>query len=245
MRISTIVTGTDDLAEVEQQIFEGAVARRDSWVSRYLLAPVEQAATRMLMPTVVTSEWLRIVAVLLTALAAFLFTRDWLWTGGILMLLSTPLDDIADRLASLRMQSRVATAAGGAICCPPAPRRRCSRFAYSLGFQFGWGCLTLAAATLAFVAALWLEVGEREIEGQIFLAERKGMIWLMLPFAVTGSWLGWTVRAVPLCRWHPSSGPSIRSRPACYIRVGEGVQHLISDSLTLYRAIAGRCPTTA
>ena len=184
-----IATRPGDLAEIERQIFEGSVARRDSWVSRYVLAPVEQIATRMLMPTAVTSESLSIVAVLLNALAAFLFTRDWLWTGGILMLLSTPLDDIGDRLATLRMQSRV-EGSWWSYLLPGTAAAALLTFSYALGFQFGWGCLTLAAATLAFAAALWLEVGEHEVEGQIFLAERKGMTWLMLPFAVTGSWLG-------------------------------------------------------
>lgn len=184
----TIVTRPEDLAEIERRIFEGSVARRDSWVSRYLFAQVEQAATRLLMPTAVTSEALSIVSVALNALAALLFTRDFLWTGGILMLLSTPLDDIGDRLASLRMQSRPERT-WSSYLLPATAAAALVTLSYALGLQFGWGCLMLAVATLAFVGALWLEVGEHEIDGQIFLAERKGMTWAMLPFAVTGSWL--------------------------------------------------------
>lgn len=184
----TIVTRREDLAEIEQRIFEGSVARRDSWVSRYVLAPAEQAATRLLMPTIVASEWLSMIAVGLNAVAALLFTREWLWTGGVLMLLSTPLDDIGDRLASLRMQSRPESS-WWSYLLPATAAAALVMLSYALGLQFGWGCLVLAAAALAFVGALWLEIGDHEIDGQIFLAERKGMIWLMLPFAVTGSWL--------------------------------------------------------
>jgi hypothetical protein len=184
----TIVTSHDDLGAIEQQIMEGAVARRDSWVSRYVLAPAEQAATRLLMPTVVMPDWLRLLSVTLTALAAFLFTGNWLWTGGALLLLSTPLDDTADRLATLRMQSQ-AEGSWWSYLLPASAGAALLTFSYSLATTLGWGCLPLAAATLAFVAALWIEVGEREIDGMIFLAERKGMIWLMLPFALTGSWL--------------------------------------------------------
>jgi hypothetical protein len=184
-----IATTRADLASVEQRILEGAEARRDSWVSRYFLAPLEQAATRYLMQTVVMPDWLRIVCLLMTGVAGALFLEDWLWTGGVLLLLTTPLEDIADRLAVLRMQGAregswsnylLPAISGGAYLC----------LAYSLAEQIGWGCLILAAATLAFLGALRIELGEREIPGSVFLADRKGMIWIMLPFAVTGSWLG-------------------------------------------------------
>jgi len=184
----TIATSRADLAAVEKQILESVIARRDSWVSRYLLAPAEQAATRYLMPTIVMPHWLRILSLLLTGGAAVLFVNDWLWTGGLLLLLSTPLDDIADRLSMLRMQSTneeswlaylLPVAAGGALLA----------LGHSLSAVDGWGCIVLAVTTLAFIGALWIEVGDREISGKIFLAERKGMIWIMLPFGLTQSWL--------------------------------------------------------
>src|SRR3546814_20066296 len=42
----------------------------------------------------------------LTGLGAYLFARDWIWAGALLLLLATPLDGIADRLAALRLQAR-------------------------------------------------------------------------------------------------------------------------------------------
>lgn len=184
-----IAHNSADLAEIEEQILAGAVARRHGWVSRYMLAPAEQAATRLLMPTRVMPEWLRFLAVFLTGAAALLFTRDWLWTGGLLLLLATPLDDIADRLAMLRMQG------GGepswwAYLLPVTGAAALMAFAYSLSYAGGWGCLVLAAAALAFLGAMRIEIEGRDVRGKIFLADRKGMVWLMLPFALTTTWLG-------------------------------------------------------
>ena len=113
---------------------------------------------------------------------------DWIWTGGIFLLLSTPLDDIADRLAMFA-HARWARTELVELFAAGERRRGALALSYALGGLYGWGCLPLAAGALAFVAALRMEVGEREIDGMIFLAERKGMIWLMLPFALTDNLL--------------------------------------------------------
>jgi len=59
---------------------------------------------------------------------------------------------------------------------------------YSLVPLHGWGMVLLAFVTLAFLAALAVESEGEEIRAAILLAERKGMIWIMLPFAVFGLW---------------------------------------------------------
>jgi hypothetical protein len=59
---------------------------------------------------------------------------------------------------------------------------------FSLNESLGWGCLALAATTIAFMLALRLETAGREISQKLWLAEPKGMIWLVLPFAVIGMW---------------------------------------------------------
>jgi len=46
----------------------------------------------------------------------------------------------------------------------------------------------LALVTLAFLAALSVEIEGRKLRGGSLLAERKGMIWLMVPFAMLGLW---------------------------------------------------------
>ena len=177
-----------DLIEVQSRIVEGASASRDDWASRYLLAPIQQSATSLLMPTSVTPDWLYLLGATLTGLAAFLFASDWRWMGGIFMLLATPLDGVAERLAALRMQPRgerswprqaLPYLAGAALLA----------LAWSLSKDAGWGTLALAVTTIAFLWALRGETGAGRVPGKLFLAERKGMSWAMLPFAVAGSWV--------------------------------------------------------
>jgi hypothetical protein len=59
---------------------------------------------------------------------------------------------------------------------------------YSLAQTQGWGSHALAAAILAFMLALHRERKGHEVEGRIWLAEPKGMAWLLLPFALAGQW---------------------------------------------------------
>ena len=177
-----------DLVEAQNRIVEGAGASREDWVSRYLLAPVQQSGTSLLMPTSITPDWLYLLGATLTGLGAFLFASDWRWIGGVFMLLATPLDGIAERLAALRMQPRgerswprqaLPFLAGAALVA----------LAWSLSKPAGWGTLALAAATIAFLWALRGETGADHVPGKLFLAERKGMSWAMLPFAATGYWV--------------------------------------------------------
>jgi hypothetical protein len=57
--------------------------------------------------------------------------------------------------------------------------------------------MALAGTIIAFSVALRIECGGRDIPGKVWLAERKGMAWLLLPFAVAGLWgTGLTMLAV-------------------------------------------------
>ena len=176
-----------DLAEAELHIVESASAAAGGWTSLYLLAPLERAATRALMPTALGAGWLSILAAVLTALGAFLFARDWLWAGGAILLLATPLDGTAERLSALRLQP----ASGRSwwrYVMPALGMLALGTLAWSLARESGWGCLVLAATTVAFLSALHVEVERWKRPRPPFLAERKGMAWLMLPFALTGLW---------------------------------------------------------
>lgn len=178
-----------DLAQAEAGIVEAAGTSRDDWVSYYLLAPVERAATRLLMPSAILPEWLDLLAVVLIGVAAFLFGNGWIWAGLLLMLLTTPLDGTADRLAALRLQARAEDASWWHYAMPAMGGAALLALGWSLSPAEGWGCLALAATTLAFLFALHGEARGRDIAGRRWLAERKGLIWLMLPFAATGLWV--------------------------------------------------------
>lgn len=191
-----VAESEQDLVELEAQIVAGAHVRRGDWVSRYLLGPVERLATRWLMPTAVTPTALGLAATLLMGLAGLAFARQWLGFGLALMLLATPLDGIGERLASLRLQgfrgpswwsSLLPALAAGVLLV----------LASTLAPTRGWGCVALAGAAIAFVVALRAEAEGRELPGKHWLAERKGMTWLMLPFAAANLWAtGLTLLAV-------------------------------------------------
>lgn len=55
----------------------------------------------------------------------------------------------------------------------------------------------MAGTIIAFALALRVEAEGRELPGRLWLAERKGMSWLMLPFAAANLWAtGFTLLAV-------------------------------------------------
>jgi hypothetical protein len=178
----------EDLAEAEAAIVESAGASRGSWISRYFLAPVEQSLTRLLMPSSVTPGWLYVGAAVLIGLAGLLFARGWLLSGMLLLLLSTPLDGASDRLALLRMQRSGAPDWWG-YTLPLIAGIALAALGYSLAQTRGWGCLALVVGTLAFMIALYGETEGQEVRGHHWLAEPKGMAWLLLPFGLTGNWV--------------------------------------------------------
>jgi hypothetical protein len=184
----TIADRADDLLVAQGRIVEGSGGAREDWASRYLLGPIEASATRALMPSAVTPAWLLIGAGVLTGLGAILFASGWLMIGGLMLLLATPLDGIADRLAALRLERR-GQGSWPARALPYLAGAALLALSYQLAGTRGWGTLAVAAAAIAFLAALSREIGRRRLPERLFFAERKGMTWLMLPFAVTGAWL--------------------------------------------------------
>jgi hypothetical protein len=182
-----LAENVEDLAELEAQIIAGAHVRRGDWVSRYLLGPVERAATRALMPTAVTPTAIGLAGTLLMVLAGLAFARHWLGLGLALLLLATPLDGIGERLASLRLQGDRGPSWWSALL-PAASAGVLLVLAAALAPSRGWGCLALAGTIVAFVLALRLEAAGRDLPGKVWLAERKGLSWLMLPFAAANLW---------------------------------------------------------
>jgi hypothetical protein len=120
-------------------------------------------------------------------LAGLAFSRHWLGFGLFLLLLATPLDGIADRLASLRLQGSRGPSWWGAVL-PAIAAGVLLILASELAATRGWGCVALAGTIVAFTVALRIEAAGREVPGSAWFAERKGMTWLMLPFAAANLW---------------------------------------------------------
>ena len=184
----TIAERAADLSQAHRGIVDRASSGRGDWISHYLLGPVERAATYALMGGRVTPRTIGLAAMLLTGLGFVAFVWHMLWLGLALMLLATPLDGIAERLARLRLEDPVSRSwwyhllpalAGAALLA----------LGLSLARAHGWGAVLLASAIILFLLAQRFEVEGRAIGGLIFLAERKGLVWLLLPFALASLWL--------------------------------------------------------
>jgi hypothetical protein len=183
----TVAETAEDLVQAQALIVQGASAARGGWISRFLLRPAEQMLTRLLMPAAVTPNWLYVGAASLTTLAAILFGGEWLGAGMLMLLLATPLDGAAERLAMLRMEP-AEPPDWWSYTFPAASSIALISLGYALADTRGWGSHVFVASILAFMLALHRERKGHEVEGGIWLAEPKAMAWLLLPFALGGQW---------------------------------------------------------
>jgi len=181
-----ILDRDEDLDQLEHRIVADADEARGGWIDR-LLAPLERFGTAFLMGSRLSAQLVGFGAALLTGLGATAFYFHFNWAGLAALLLASPLEGVARRLARLRMQDGVRQSwwsylvqlFGGAALVV---------LAYGLAAVHGWGMVLLAFTILAFLVALEIETEGRRVRGALFLAERKGMTWLMLPFAAFGYW---------------------------------------------------------
>ena len=182
-----ILDSRDDVTGLERQILASATtAQGGSWAAR-LLAPIERTATHLLMGGPAGPQAIGLAGALLTGLGAAGLAYGWLRTGLALILLATPLEGIARRLARLRMQDDIARSWWAALL-PVAAGAALVALGYALAPIHGWGMVLLAFTTLTFLAALGIETEGKRPRGSVWLAEPKGMAWLMLPFAIFGLW---------------------------------------------------------
>ncbi|MFL6764501.1 MAG: hypothetical protein ACJ8FO_04815 [Sphingomicrobium sp.] len=183
-----LVERAEQLGDFQRRLVRGSRGGRNDWASRYLLPPVEDFATEQLMETPVRPLWLIWAALALTIGGAICFTRGWLGAGLVALLLSTPLDLVAARLATLRLK--------------PFPARMLSRLAlwpaggvaliavglWEMRHGTGWGALVTAAAACGFAEAARIEKTGLPPEGEMWLLSRRNAIFLAIPFAFGGAW---------------------------------------------------------
>ena len=140
-----LAENADQLAGFERGLIASSRGVRRDWASRYVLPLVEEFATERLLETPVRPQWLIWTALTLTVAAAFAFTRGWLWPALGLLIVATPLDLVAGRLATLRLR-------------PLPPRLLSRRLLWPAAglalLALGWR-LTLTAAAGAQSSPLW------------------------------------------------------------------------------------------
>ncbi len=183
-----LASNHEALAGYERRLLIASRTARKDVVGRYVLPLVEELATERLMETGVRPVWLVQAAVVMTLVAAFCFTRGWHWAALALMLLSTPLDLVAQRLASLRLRPLGPSMLSRRLLWPAAGLALIALGWFEARHGSGWGAMMAALAASAFAEAGRVERRGRELPGGQWLFSRRNAIWLALPFAVAGWW---------------------------------------------------------
>ncbi len=183
-----LASNHEALASYERRLLIASRTARKDVVGRYILPLVEELATERLMETGVRPVWLVQAAVVMTLVAAFCFTRGWHWAALALMLLSTPLDLVAQRLASLRLRPLGPSMLSRRLLWPAAGLALIALGWFEARHGSGWGAMMAALAAGAFAEAGRVERRGRELPGGQWLFSRRNATWLALPFAIAGWW---------------------------------------------------------
>jgi hypothetical protein len=183
-----LVERPEDLDDFQRRLLQSSRGTRTDWVSRYVLPPVEELATEQLMETGVRPVWLIWAAVALTLAAALCCLRGWLGAALVLMLLSTPLDIIAGRLATLRLRPLAARLMSRRALGPAAAVPLLALAWWEMTHGHGWGTLVAGAGTIAFSEAARIEKTGLPADADPWLFSRRSAIFAAIPFAVAGAW---------------------------------------------------------
>jgi hypothetical protein len=183
----------EQLEDFQRGLVAGSRAERTDWASRYVLPPVEEVATQQLMETAVRPAWLIWAALALTIAAAICFTRGWLGAGLILLILSTPLDLVAERIATLRLRPLASRMLSRVALWPAAGLALLAIGWWETRHGTGWGSLVSAAAAAAFAEATRIEKASMHADEELWLFSRRSAIIAAVPFAIAGAWTSYLV----------------------------------------------------
>ena len=188
-----LVDKAEQLQNFEQRLIASSRGPRTDWVSRFVLPPIEELATRQLLESPVKPSWLILAAVGLTLAGAVCFTRGWLGAGLVLLTLSTPLDLIASRLAIVRMRPLPSRNLSQRALWPAAGLALLALGWWETRHGTGWGSMVCAAATLAFAEAARIEKAATPVSAEPWLLSRRSAIFAAIPFALAGSWTAYLI----------------------------------------------------
>ena len=178
----------EQLADFQKRLIAASRGARSDWASRYLLPPVEEIVTERLMETSIRPAWLIWLALLLTVAGALAFARGKLGVGLAFLILSTPLDIVAARLAALRLRPLPARMPSRLALWPAAGLALVALAWWEARHAPGWGALVTAAATLGFAEAARIEKAIFPADSEIWLFSRCNAIFAAVPFAIAGTW---------------------------------------------------------
>ena len=176
------------LAEFQRGLLAGSRVERSDAASRFILPPVEDWATEQLIESQVRPEWLLWTAAGLALAAAAAFIWGWPGVGIGLLIVSTPLDLVAGRLAAIRLRPLPARYWARRLLWPLAGLALLALGWWEWRNATGWGAFVTALATAAFAHATVLERTAPPGEWDLWLFSRPNAILLGFPFALFGAW---------------------------------------------------------
>jgi len=183
----------EDLAHFQQSLIAGSRGGRTDWASRYVLPLVEEFATTELLETRVRPLWLIWAALLLTLGSAIAFAEGWLWTGLALLAVSTPLDLVASRLATLRLAPLRSRVLSRRALWPASAIALLALGWWEWRHVSGWGAMVAAVGAIAFSEATRIEKRGLPMPGEIWLLSRRNAILAAIPFAIFSAWTAFLV----------------------------------------------------
>jgi hypothetical protein len=187
-----LVERPEDLDDFQRRLLQASRGGRSDWVSRFVLPPIEEMATEQLMETGIKPVWLIWAALVLTIAAAVCCARGWLGAGLVLMLLSTPLDIVAARLATLRLRPLAARLQSRRALEPAAALPLLAIGWWEMGVH-GWGTLLASVGTVALAEALRVEKSGLPPDTDPWLFTRRSAIFAAIPFAIGGAWTAYLI----------------------------------------------------
>ena len=183
----------DELENFQRHLIAASRQARTDWVSRFVLPPVEEFATEQSLEAPIKPGWLIWAALGLTLGSAIAFYKGWLGAGLVMLVLSTPLDIIARRLASIRLRPLPAKMLTRRLLWPAAGVALLSLGYWEMRHAPGWGALITAIAAAAFAQAARGEARHGAVPGDLWVFSRRSAIFLAIPFAIAGTWTAYLV----------------------------------------------------
>jgi hypothetical protein len=188
-----LVERAEDLDTFQRRLLQASRGMRADWVSRFLLPPVEELATERLMETGLKPVWLIWIALVLTLAATLCCLRGWLGAALILMILTAPLDIVANRLATLRLRPLSSRLASRRLLGPAAGLPLLALSWWEMNQGHGWGALLAGAGAIAFSEAMRIEKTGFPPDADPWLFSRRSAIVAAIPFALAGSWTAYLI----------------------------------------------------
>ena len=179
-----------DLEQFERSLLASSNVGRTDLASRFATPWIEDVATERLMETQVRPEWLLYAALALSVGAALAFTRGWHWPALAMLLLSAPLDLVAERLGKLRLRPIAPNSLSKRLLWPAAGVALLALGWWESRHGGGWGALLAALAAMAFAQADRIERAHVDGGLPLWLFSRRNVVVAALPFALAGAWTG-------------------------------------------------------